>query len=73
MAAVMQKAINVDDEFYLKREDYISKLISDNHQLRDLLLITSENFDRDTGSEDQSTNVSSAPSQEQLSFQYDSS
>ena len=73
MAAVMQRAINIDDELYLKREDYISKLMDENHRLRDVLLITSEHFDNDRHSEDQTASLSSAPSQEQLPADYDSS
>nr|CAB3245934.1 FGFR1 oncogene partner 2 homolog [Phallusia mammillata] len=40
MAAVMQKAIHIDDQAYHSHQEYISSLEAENSGLRDLLLIT---------------------------------
>jgi len=40
MAAVMQKAIHLDEDSCLAQQEYVSRLETENQGLRDLLLIT---------------------------------
>ena len=40
MAAVMQRAIHVDEDSCLAQQEYVSRLETENQGLRDLLLIT---------------------------------
>ena len=40
MAAVMQKAVHLDEDTCLAQQEYVSRLEAENQGLRDLLMIT---------------------------------
>ena len=40
MAAVMQRAVHLDEDSYLAQQEYVSRLETENQGLRDLLLIS---------------------------------
>ena len=44
MAAVMQKAIRIDEDTFHAQQEYISRLEAENKGLRDLLLITNDHL-----------------------------